>query len=125
MGLYNKGMALFFLIELIIFIIALKFKNKKVFIIFIIVLISFLYAKTIENIYEKAFIYDEDYYIAKIESLKEEVKYYNRYVARIKIGKYKNYKIYIYTKEDLSYGDVIKFSEKIEHPECARNDKRI
>ncbi|MBR3696933.1 MAG: DNA internalization-related competence protein ComEC/Rec2 [Clostridia bacterium] len=75
-----------------------------------------------QNKYDKAFLINENEYFGQIVSLKEEVKYYNRYVLKIKSGKYKNYRVLIYSKNNLEYGDIIKFSGDIEKPDTSRND---
>lgn len=125
MGLYNISIALLFCIEFIILSLAIKLKNRNMLILMVIIIISFIYATALEYKYDKAFIHNENFYIAKVESLKEEVKYYNRYTLRLKSGKYKNYKILLYTNQNLEYGDIVTFSGKIERPESARNDKRF
>lgn len=125
MGLYNVSIALFFCLELIIFLSAIIFKKKKILICFFLILIAFIYATMIKIKYENAFKQNEKLYVLKIESLKEEVKNYNKYIARVKTGRYKNLKVYVYTKQELSYGSIIKCFEKIEKPDTIRNDKRF
>lgn len=125
MGLYNISIALFFCLELAIVLMSFKLKNKKILIFVLVIMVSFLYAKLIEYRYDQAFREDEKYYLAKVISLKENSKYYNKYTIQIKSGKYKNNKVLAYTKEELQYGDIIKFDDIIEKPETARNDKRI
>ena len=125
MGLYNMSIALFFCIEFVILIFSIKYKKKKLLLMFFLILLSFTYSKMIQSKYDKAFINNESYYLARVESVGEKVKNYNRYILKIKSGKYKNYKILFYTKRALEYGTIIKFFEEIEKPEHARNDKRI
>ena len=125
MGLYNVSIALFFCLELIIFLSAIIFKKKKVLIYFFLILIAFIYTTIIKIKYDNAFKQNEKLYVLKIESLKEEVKNYNKYIARVKTGRYKNLKVYVYTKQELSYGSIIKCFEKIEKPDTIRNDKRF
>lgn len=125
MGLYNVSIALFFCLELIIFLSAIIFKKKKVLIYFFLILIAFIYATMIKIKYDNAFKQNEKLYVLKIESLKEEVKNYNKYIARVKTGRYKNLKVYVYTKQELPYGSIIKCFEKIEKPDTIRNDKRF
>lgn len=122
MGLYKGGIVLFFCIEIFGFIIAIKTKNKKMWLAIIVMLFSFLYAKMTENYYDSKFIDYENNYIVKIISLPEEVKNYSRYTATVKTGKYKHTKILVYSKKDFEYGDVIKFSQEIELPDGRRND---
>lgn len=125
MGLYNNSIALFFFLEVIVLILFIKLNDRKVFFIMLVIFLSFGYAKMVKYKYDNAFIVDEKFYLAQIISLKEKTQFYNKYILKIKSGKYKNYKILAYVKEDLKYGDIIKFTEKIELPEKARNDKRI
>ena len=123
MGLYNISIALIYFIGLISLVLVVKFYNRKLIITLLILIFSFTYAKFISNKYDKAFLVKENIYIARIESNTEKVKHYNKYTARIKSGLYKNLKILIYTKKNLSYGQILEFSEKIEKPDTIRNDK--
>lgn len=125
MGLYKTSIALFLFIEALFLILFIKVRNKKILIFIILFLVSFCYAKIIDTNYDNAFKIKESAYIVKLQSLKEETKNSNRYIGKIKFGKYKNFKIYIYTKEKLEFGDIIKFSGDIEKPDEVRNDKRL
>ena len=125
MGLYKISIALFFCIEISILILSFVLKSKKLVIVFLIILLSFSYAKFVQNKYEKSFLINEEFYIGKVVSLKEKVKNSNKYILEIKSGNYKNFKILTYTKENLEYGDIVKILGQIEKPDEARNDKRI
>lgn len=125
MGLYNNSIALFFCIEIIVLTLFINLKDRKIFLIMLVIFLSFGYSKMIKYKYDNAFSVNEKFYLAQIISLKEKSQYYNKYILQIKSGKYKNYKVLVYVKEDLKYGDIIKFTEKIELPEKARNDRRI
>ena len=135
MGLYNVSIALIFLIFLIlisaimiiVFTISMdnvfKANILKILKILIIIILSLIYASFSLKKYDKAFLVNESKYIIRIESNKEVVKNYNKYVARIKSGQYKNLKILVYTKKKLDYGQIIEFTERIEKPDTVRNDK--
>ena len=125
MGLCNISIALFFCFESIIFLISLNLKNKKLLILVLVILITFIYSRGIRVRYNNIFNYSEDFYILRIESLKEEVKNYNKYIARVKSGKYNNFKIYIYSKQEFEFGTIIQCSDEIEKPDGMRNDKRF
>lgn len=122
MGLYNISIALFFYLEIFLSIVLIRIKNKKALIFILILLFSFLYSKTVKEKYDNSFIIQEDYYIAKVVSFKEGT---DKYVLKIKSGKYRNYQVLSYIKENLQYGDIIRFEDVIEKPDKARNDKRF
>lgn len=125
MGLCDISIALFFCFGILFLVISLYLKNKKLLIIVLIILISFIYARQIKYRDNKFFDISEESYILEIVSLKEEVKNYNKYIARVKSGEYSNSKIYIYSKKEFDYGTIIQCFDKIEKPEGLRNDRRF
>ena len=125
MGLCNISIALFFCFEIILLIISLNLENKKFLMTVLLILISFAYANKIKNIYNNVFDFTEECYILRIESLNEKTKNYNKYIAKVKSGKYKNFRIYIYSKQEFDYGAMIQCFDKIDKPESVRNHKRF
>lgn len=123
MGLYNVSIALFFCFEILILIGIIKFRKSKLIICLLLILVSFSYARICKSNYDKAFNISENYYIAKVIRSSEDNSYLKKYILEIKSGKYKNYKILAYVKDNLDYGDIIKFSHEIEKPDGPRNDK--
>ena len=49
----------------------------------------------------------------------------NKYIAKVKSGKYRNFKIYIYSNQEYDFGTVIQCFDVIEKPDGIRNDKRF
>lgn len=128
MGLY-LNIASFILCIIIVMLGNLIFKDKeirqKIFIGMIFLLLFFSYTKVLEKKYNQAFthINVNESLVIKIVSNKEKGDYYNRYIGIVKNGKYKNYKILIYVKDEegFVYGDIIEFSGEISKPNEARN----
>ena len=58
---------------------------------------------------------------AIIVSNKTEKEYYNKYKIKVINSKYKNTQLYINTKENLKYGEIIKIKGKYIEPQRARN----
>ena len=125
MGLCDISIALFLCFNIVIILISVNFRKNKVLFFTLIILISFIYSRNIKNIYDSIFDIKEEFYVLKIESLKEEVKNYNKYIAKVKSGKYRNFKIYIYSNQEYDFGTVIQCFDVIEKPDGIRNDKRF
>ncbi len=59
----------------------------------------------------------------QVVSNKTEKEYYNRYKVKVLTQKYKNTYIYITTKNELKYGDILKIDGEYSKPSEARNYK--
>lgn len=91
----------------------------------IIALFFYVYIGILEIKYNRAFKYYEESFIVKIISNKEVGEYSNKYVAKVIVGKNKNYRVYLYTQSTIQYryGDILKVYGEIAIPDKARNDK--
>lgn len=59
----------------------------------------------------------------QVVSNKTEKEYYNRYKVKVLTQKYKNTYLYITTKNELKYGDILKIDGEYSKPSEARNYK--
>lgn len=78
--------------------------------------------KNYKSLYQKFSSKEELNIIAKIISNKEKREYSNKYLIKAKYNG-NNVRLYLYTKEDLKYGDIISVIGKYEKPEVKRNYK--
>ena len=90
------------------------------------IIISSFVSNSILRYYNKK--YDELYLDGEnleieaiVVSNKIEKEYYNRYKIKVTSSKYKNTYLYVNTKEELEYGDIIKVNGEFLEPEVARN----
>lgn len=102
--------------------IKLIFKFNIIFTIILSSFISNLILNKFNRKYETLYKNEENLEIdAIIVSNKTEKEYYNRYKVKVINSKYKNTQLYITTKENLKYGEIINIKGKYIEPEKARN----
>ena len=136
-GLYFKISIVFlYLIFFIIYIFSRKFKHTffrylkliiklNIFITIIISsFISFIVVKKMNNKFETLYQNMTDIKLeVQVIGNKKEKQYYNRYKVKVLTKKYKNTYLYINTKEELQYGEILNIEGEYVKPSEARNYK--
>ena len=139
-GLYLKiSIVFFYIVLLILYYISniSKFKKKKFFhynkiLIKINILSLIIISSLISNIiikfqtkkYQKLY-YDGEELKIQVEIIenKKEKQYYNRYKIKVLSSKYKNTYLYMTTKKNLEYGEVLEIQGNFSEPSETRNYK--
>lgn len=134
-GLYFRiSIALLYVVFFIIYIIT-KILNQKeilkkviklniIMTIIISSLISNLIINKLNNKYETLYKDKEELKLQVIVvSNKKDKQYYYRYKVKVLTEKYKNTSLYMTTKKELDYGDILEITGEFDEPSGARNYK--